>query len=108
MMRIIERAEVVVTSPERNFVTLRLTTSNSLIGLGDGTLNGRDLAVVSDLKQHVCPLLLSKDATQWAAGVHPGDLRRRGREVPALSAAALPIRRARAQVAVAAPNPAGV
>ena len=44
---IIDKAEVIVTSPDRNFVTLKLTTDDGLTGLGDATLNGRELAVVA-------------------------------------------------------------
>ena len=58
----IAAAEVVVTSPDRNFVTLKLTTDDGLTGLGDGTLNGRELAVASYLQDHVVPLLLGRDA----------------------------------------------
>ncbi|SDS50656.1 D-mannonate dehydratase ManD [Jiangella sp. DSM 45060] len=58
----IEQAEVVVTSPDRNFVTLRLTTADGLVGLGDATLNGRELAVVAYLRDHVVPLLIGRDA----------------------------------------------
>ena len=58
----IDRAEVIVTSPDRNFVTLRLTTDDGLVGLGDATLNGRELAVVAYLQEHVVPLLLGSDA----------------------------------------------
>lgn len=57
----IERAEVVVTSPGRNFVTLRVTTSDGVVGLGDATLNGRELAVASYLTDHVVPLLVGRD-----------------------------------------------
>ncbi|WP_062313716.1 D-mannonate dehydratase ManD [Demequina rhizosphaerae] len=57
----IDKAEVVVTSPDRNFVTLRLTTDEGHVGLGDATLNGRELAVVAYLKEHVVPLLLGRD-----------------------------------------------
>ena len=57
----IETAEVVVTSPGRNFVTLRLTTSDGVVGLGDATLNGRELAVASYLRDHVAPLLVGRD-----------------------------------------------
>ena len=60
-MASIERAEVLITSPGRNFVTLRITTSDGVIGLGDGTLNGRELAVASYLRDHVVPLLIGKD-----------------------------------------------
>ncbi|MGN6611440.1 MAG: D-galactonate dehydratase family protein, partial [Angustibacter sp.] len=55
-------ADVVVTSPDRNFVTLKLTTDDGLTGLGDGTLNGRELAVASYLADHVVPLLFGRDA----------------------------------------------
>jgi mannonate dehydratase len=57
----IDKAEVIVTSPDRNFVTLKLTTDDGLTGLGDATLNGRELAVVSYLKDHVAPLLIGLD-----------------------------------------------
>jgi mannonate dehydratase len=60
-MTTIESAEVIVTSPDRNFVTLRLTTDEGLVGLGDATLNGRELAVVSYLRDHVVPLLIGRD-----------------------------------------------
>lgn len=59
-MKIVD-AKVVVTSPGRNFVTLKLTTDEGLTGLGDATLNGRELAVVSYLTDHVAPLLIGLD-----------------------------------------------
>ena len=31
----IERAEVIVTSPDRNFVTLKITTDDGVTGIGD-------------------------------------------------------------------------
>ncbi|MFF1835541.1 D-mannonate dehydratase ManD [Streptomyces sp. NPDC058231] len=58
----ITEADVVVTNPGRNFVTLRLTTEDGLTGLGDATLNGRELAVVAYLSEHVVPLLIGRDA----------------------------------------------
>ena len=57
----IERAEVFVTSPGRTFVTLRVTTSDGVVGLGDATLNGRELAVASYLRDHLVPLLIGRD-----------------------------------------------
>ena len=59
---VIDRCEVLVASPGRNFVTLRLTTREGLVGLGDGTLNGRELAVATYLQEHVAPLLAGRDA----------------------------------------------
>ena len=61
---IIDKAEVIVTSPDRNFVTLKLTTDDGLTGLGDATLNGRELAVVAYLREHVVPLLIGSDASK--------------------------------------------
>jgi mannonate dehydratase len=58
----IASAEVVVTSPSRNFVTLKLTTDDGVTGLGDATLNGRELAVATYLSEHVVPLLIDRDA----------------------------------------------
>ena len=58
----IEGIEVIVTSPGRNFVTLKLTTSDGVVGLGDATLNGRELAVASYLRDHIVPLLVGREA----------------------------------------------
>ena len=58
----IERADVIVASPGRNFVTLKITTSDGIIGWGDATLNGRELAVASYLSDHVVPLMVGRDA----------------------------------------------
>jgi mannonate dehydratase len=60
-MRIAD-AKVVVCSPGRNFVTLKITTEDGITGLGDATLNGRELAVASYLADHVLPLLIGRDA----------------------------------------------
>ena len=49
--------QVIVCSPGRNFVTLKLETEDGVYGLGDATLNGRELAVASYLTDHVIPLL---------------------------------------------------
>ncbi len=58
----ITSAEVIVTSPGRNFVTLKVTTDEGISGIGDATLNGRELSVASYLRDHVAPLLLGRDA----------------------------------------------
>ena len=41
----IVRADVIVTCPGRNFVTLKVLTDEGVYGIGDATLNGRELAV---------------------------------------------------------------
>src|ERR1700738_2840521 len=60
-MRITD-AKVIVCSPGRNFVTLKLITENGLDGPGDPPPNGRQLAVASYLTDHVVPLLIGRDA----------------------------------------------
>jgi mannonate dehydratase len=58
----IRDAKVIVCSPGRNFVTLKVITEDGICGLGDATLNGRELAVASYLNDHVLPLLIGRDA----------------------------------------------
>jgi mannonate dehydratase len=58
----ITAARVIVTSPGRNFVTLKIETSDGVTGLGDATLNGRELSVASYLTDHVIPCLIGRDA----------------------------------------------
>src|SRR5258708_26302117 len=58
----INDAKVIVCSPGRNFVTLKIMTEDGVSGLGDATLNGRELAVASYLTDHVIPLLIGRDA----------------------------------------------
>ncbi|HEY4048199.1 MAG TPA: D-mannonate dehydratase ManD [Acidobacteriaceae bacterium] len=60
----IVNARVIVCSPGRNFVTLRIDTDEGIYGLGDGTLNGRELAVASYLTDHVLPCLIGRDPFQ--------------------------------------------
>jgi mannonate dehydratase len=60
-MKIVD-GQVIVCGPGRNFVTLKLVTADGLHGLGDATVNGRELAVASYLKDHVVPLLIGRDA----------------------------------------------
>lgn len=53
--------KVFVSCPGRNFVTLKVITDEGVYGLGDGTVNGREMAVVSYLEEHVVPCLIGKD-----------------------------------------------
>ncbi|WP_138444375.1 D-mannonate dehydratase ManD [Sinomonas susongensis] len=62
MTRSIAAVDVLLTSPSRNFVTLKITTDDGIVGWGDATLNGRELAVVSYLRDHLAPALLGRDA----------------------------------------------
>jgi mannonate dehydratase len=60
----ITAARVIVTCPGRNFVTLKIETDQGLYGLGDATLNGRELSVASYLGDHVVPALIGRDASR--------------------------------------------
>ncbi|USI72441.1 D-mannonate dehydratase ManD [Sphingomonas morindae] len=55
-------ARVIVTCPGRNFVTLKIETDAGVHGVGDATLNGRELAVAAYLSEHVVPCLIGRDA----------------------------------------------
>ncbi len=57
----ITSARVIVTCPGRNFVTLKVETDQGVYGIGDGTLNGRELSVVAYLEEHVIPCLIGMD-----------------------------------------------
>ena len=57
----IRTAKVLVTCPGRNYVLLKIETDSGAYGWGDGTLNGRELAVAALLEQHIIPLLVGRD-----------------------------------------------
>lgn len=57
----ITKAEVIVCSPGRNFVTLKIYTDQGVYGLGDATLNGMEKAVATYLTEYCIPSLIGKD-----------------------------------------------
>ncbi len=60
----IRAARVIVSCPGRNFVTVKIETEDGITGIGDATLNGRELAVASYLEDHLIPCLIGRDAHQ--------------------------------------------
>jgi L-alanine-DL-glutamate epimerase-like enolase superfamily enzyme len=68
-MRIVG-GKVIVCSPGRNFVTVKLETEDGIYGLGDATLNGRELAVASYLSDH---LILCSSAAMRVASKTSGN-----------------------------------
>lgn len=60
----IDGIEVFVACPGRNFVTVKIVTDDGIVGWGDATLNGREMAVVAYLREHIIPCLIGKDAHQ--------------------------------------------
>lgn len=58
----ITEVRTIVTCPGRNYVFVKIVTDEpGLYGIGDATLNGRELAVASALKDHIAPLLVGRD-----------------------------------------------
>src|ERR1700751_5510877 len=60
----ITAAKLIICSPDRNFVTLRTDPDEGFYGLGNATLNGRELAVASYLQDHVLPCIIGRDPFQ--------------------------------------------
>ncbi|WP_439510659.1 D-mannonate dehydratase ManD [Marinimicrobium koreense] len=60
----IVNCKVIVTCPGRNFVTVKVETDEGVYGIGDATLNGRELSVVSYLEDHLFPCLIGRDPQQ--------------------------------------------
>lgn len=57
----ITSAKVIVCSPGRNFVTLKIVTDEGIYGLGDATLNGMEKAVATYLEDYCIPALIGRD-----------------------------------------------
>jgi mannonate dehydratase len=60
----IQEIKVIVCSPGRNFVTVKIVTDEGVYGIGDATLNGREMAVVTYLDEHVTPCLIGRDPNE--------------------------------------------
>jgi mannonate dehydratase len=59
---IITDARVIVTCPlEQPFVFLKIATDEGVYGIGEGTKNGRELAVATLLQEHIVPMLIGRD-----------------------------------------------
>src|SRR5712671_5165846 len=57
----ITNCRIIVCCPGRNFVTLKIETDQGVHGIGDATLNGRELAVAAYLTEHIVPVLIGRD-----------------------------------------------
>jgi len=60
----ITEIKVFINCISRNFVTVKIITDEGIYGVGDGTLNGREMAVVSYLEEHIAPCLIGRDPSQ--------------------------------------------
>lgn len=59
---IIKDVKVITCCPGRNFVTLKIITEDGTYGIGDATVNGREMAVDAYLREHVAPCLIGRNA----------------------------------------------
>jgi mannonate dehydratase len=58
----ITEVRTIVTCPGRNYVAVKILTDEpGLYGVGDATLNGRELSVATALSEHIAPLLIGRD-----------------------------------------------
>lgn len=58
----IKNVRVIATCPTRNFVFIKIITDEpGLYGIGDATLNGRELAGAEVIEKYIGPLLISRD-----------------------------------------------
>jgi mannonate dehydratase len=58
----ITEVRTIVTCPGRNYVLVKILTDEpGLYGVGDATLNGRELGVATILEKHITPLLIGRD-----------------------------------------------
>ncbi|MBN1782689.1 D-galactonate dehydratase family protein [bacterium] len=60
----ITEVKLILCSPSRNFLTLKIITDQGVYGLGDATLNGREKAVATYLEEYCIPCLIGKDPFQ--------------------------------------------
>ena len=56
----IREIRTIVTCPGRNFVVVKVITDEGIHGVGEGTLNGNELAVAQAIR-HFTPLLIGRD-----------------------------------------------
>ncbi|MCY4427441.1 MAG: D-galactonate dehydratase family protein [Halieaceae bacterium] len=58
----IKEIRVFICNPGRNFITVKVILDSGIYGLGDATVNGREMAVVTYLEEHVVPCLIGRNA----------------------------------------------
>lgn len=58
----IKATETILTCPDRNYLIVKIRTEDGLVGYGDATLNGRELAVKTAVDEYLAPLLQGRDS----------------------------------------------
>ena len=85
----ISKIKVIVTCPGRNFTVVKIETDEGVYGVGEGTLNGSELAVATALK-HASEILIGLDPHRiediWHLMYHHAYWRRGPIQMAAISA----------------------
>lgn len=62
-MKIIE-VRTILTSPNQNYLFVKILTDSGLYGVGDASLNGREQAVADLIDSYLTPMLIGRDPEQ--------------------------------------------
>ena len=57
----ITKISTILTCPDRNYLIVKILTDEGLVGYGDATLNGRELAVKATIEEHLAVWLVGLD-----------------------------------------------
>ncbi|MGM9594238.1 MAG: enolase C-terminal domain-like protein [Candidatus Onthomonas sp.] len=60
----ITKVKTILTSPRQNYLFVKIETDAGIYGVGDASLNGRELAVASLIETYLTPMLLGRDPGQ--------------------------------------------
>ena len=60
----IQKIETILTCPGRNYLIVKITTDNGIVGYGDATLNGRELVVKTLIDEYLSRTLVGMEANR--------------------------------------------
>lgn len=60
----IEQVKVILTSPNQNYLFVKLITDSGVYGVGDASLNGQEHTVADFITSFLTPILIGRDPTQ--------------------------------------------
>lgn len=60
----ITQVKTILTSPKQNYLFVKIITDSGLYGVGDASLNGREMAVKNFIDEYMTPMLLGRDPSQ--------------------------------------------
>lgn len=60
----ITQVTTILTSPNQNYLFVKIITDSGVYGVGDASLNGREQAVADLIDAYLTPLLIGRDPAQ--------------------------------------------